>query len=390
MSKPSTKPNNPNFSSGPCAKRPGWTVEALKDALVGRSHRSKPGKARIKECIDLSKSILGIPDDYLVGIVPGSDTGAIEMAMWSMLGARGVDVLVWESFSKDWLTDIGKHLRLDDFRVFDAEYGKLPDVSKVDASSRDVVFVWNGTTSGVKVPHANWIPDDRAGLTFCDATSAVFAMDIPWEKLDVVTYSWQKVLGGEAAHGVLVLSPRAVKRLEDYTPSQRPLPKLFRMVKDGQINGDIFEGATINTPSMICVEDAIDSMKWAESIGGLEALIERSNANLGAFEHWVETSDWVDFLAEKKEIRSNTSICFKIVDPDYLALSEADQASVAKSIGTLLDQEGIAYDIGAYRDAPAGLRVWGGATVETSDIEALIPWLDWAYANLKQQFKKAA
>lgn len=375
--KPENRPQNPNFSSGPCAKRPGWTVDVLRDALVGRSHRSKPGKTRIHEVIERSKSILGIPADYLCGIVPASDTGAVEMALWSLLGARPVDMLAWESFGKGWVTDVQKQLKLDDCRTFIADYGQLPDLSQVDWS-HDVVFTWNGTTSGVRIPNGDWIAADRAGLAICDATSAVFAMEMPWEKLDVVTWSWQKVLGGEGAHGMLVLSPRAVERLESYTPD-RPLPKIFRMTKGGKVDTSIFEGSTINTPSMLCVEDAVDSLQWAASIGGTKAMIGRSQANLAAIAAWVETSSWAAFLAEEESIRSSTSICLKIVDPRYNKLDGAEQAAKAKAMVSLLDKEDVAYDIGSYRDAPPGLRIWGGATVETSDIEALLPWLDWAY-----------
>ena len=379
MTKPSVYPQNPNFSSGPCAKRPGWTIEALQTALVGRSHRSKPGKARLEETIQRSKAILGMPADYLCGIVPASDTGAIEMALWSLLGPRGVDLLGWESFGKGWITDVQKQLKLTDCRSFTADYGQLPDLSQVDWQ-RDVVFTWNGTTSGVCVPNGDWIAADRAGLSICDATSAVFAMAMPWDKLDVVTWSWQKVLGGEAAHGMIALSPRAVERLESYKPSW-PLPKIFQMTKGGKVDRSIFEGSTINTPSMIAVEDALDGLKWAESIGGLPALLARSQANLDAMAAWVDRTPWVAFLAERPDSRSNTSICLKIVDPAYTALSEAEQAAKAKKLADLLDKEGVAYDIASYRDAPPGLRIWGGATVETSDIAALLPWLDWAYAQ---------
>lgn len=348
---------------------------------MGRSHRSKPGKAKLKAVIDQSKSILGIPEDYYCGIVPASDTGAIELALWSLLGARGVDMLAWESFGRAWVTDVQKHLKLSDCRPYLADYGHLPDVSQVDFS-RDVVLTWNGTTAGVKVPNGDWIPDDREGLVIADATSAVFAMEMPWSKLDGVTWSWQKVMGGEAAHGMIVLSPRAVERLETYTPAW-PLPKIFRLVKKGKLDSAIFEGATINTPSMLAVEDALDGLRWAEGIGGLPGLIARSQANLTAIAAWVDRTDWVDFLAVDPATRSNTSICLKIVDPWYQDLPADDQAQKAKQIVTLLDQEGVAYDIGAYRDAPPGLRIWGGATVETSDIEALLPWLDWAFAVVK-------
>ncbi len=387
MNKPTAKPANPCFSSGPCTKRPGWSLEALSDAAVGRSHRAKIGKAKLKEVIDRSKAVLGIPDDYLVGIVPASDTGAFEMAMWTMLGERGVDACAWESFGEGWVSDIQKQLKLDDLRTFNVGYGQLPDFSKVN-THRDVVFTWNGTTSGVKVPNADWIDDNRSGLTMCDATSAVFAMDLPWDKLDVTTWSWQKVMGGEGAHGMIVLSPRAVKRLESYNP-RWPLPKIFRLTKGGKLISGIFEGATINTPSMLAVEDAIDGLKWAESIGGLNALIKRSEANLAAIKNWVAKTSWVDFLAEKEETLSNTSICLHIVDQDYLQLSPQEQQDGVKKIVSMLEAEGIAYDIGAYRDAPAGLRIWGGATVETSDIEALLPWIDWAF-NQQNGNAKAA
>lgn len=380
MTKPTIYPQNPNFSSGPCAKRPGWRVDVLQSALVGRSHRSKPGKARLQEVIERSKAVLGMPADYLCGIVPASDTGAVEMALWSLLGARGVDLLGWESFGKGWITDVQKQLRLSDVRSFTADYGQLPDLSQVDWQ-RDVVFTWNGTTSGVRVPDGEWIAADRSGLSIGDATSAVFAMPMPWDKLDVVTWSWQKVLGGEAAHGMIALSPRAVARLESYKPSW-PTPKIFQMTKGGKVDLSIFEGSTINTPSMIAVEDALDGLTWAESIGGLPTLLARSNANLAAIAAWVAQTPWVDFLAERAEIRSNTSICLKIVDPAYTALAENDQATKAKRLADLLDKEGVAYDIGSYRDAPPGLRIWGGATVETSDIEALLPWLEWAYAQV--------
>jgi phosphoserine aminotransferase len=380
MTKPSVVPKNPNFSSGPCAKRPGWTVDVLQSALIGRSHRSKPGKARLQEVIDRSKAVLGMPTDYLCAIVPASDTGAIEMALWSLLGPRGVDLLGWESFGKGWITDVQKQLRLPDTRAFTADYGQLPDLTQVDWQ-RDVVFTWNGTTSGVRVPDGDWIAADRAGLAICDATSAVFAMPMPWDKLDVVTWSWQKVLGGEAAHGMIALSPRAVARLESYKPTW-PMPKIFQMTKSGKVDLSIFEGSTINTPSMIAVEDALDGLKWAESIGGLPALLARSNANLAALADWVAQSSWAAFLVDRPEIRSNTSICLKIVDPAYTALAENDQAAKAKRLADLLEKEGAAYDIASYRDAPPGLRIWGGATVETSDIQALLPWLDWAYAQV--------
>lgn len=388
QTKPGVKPAVPNFSSGPCAKRPGWNVDVLSDALVGRSHRSSEGKARLAEAIDLTRSILGIPDDYRIGIVPASDTGAVEMALWSMLGARGTDVLAWESFGKGWVTDIVKQLKLDDVRVLEAGYGQLPDLSSVDPS-RDTVFTWNGTTSGVRVPNGDWISDDREGLTICDATSAVFAMSLPWNKLDVTTWSWQKVLGGEAQHGVLVLSPRAVERLESYTPAW-PLPKIFRLTKGGKLIEGVFRGETINTPSMLCVEDVLDAMKWAEKLGGLKGLIERSEANLSSISKWVSTSNWAAFLAEDEVNRSCTSICLKFTDPSIAALPEEEQAAFAKQVTGLLAVEGVALDIGAYRDAPPGLRIWGGATIETADIDALLPWLDWAFSQCAGSLKTAA
>ena len=379
--KPTVRPVNKNFSSGPCSKRPGWSVAALEGALVGRSHRAKVGKARLKEVIDRSKTVLGLPEGYLLGIVPASDTGAVEMALWSLLGARGVDALAWESFGEGWVTDIVKQLKLPDVRTLKADYGRLPDLTQVDFS-HDVVFTWNGTTSGVRLSNADWIPDDREGLTICDATSAVFAMEMPWDKLDVVTYSWQKVLGGEAAHGVLILSPRAVERLESYAPPW-PMPKIFRMTKAGKLNAAIFQGDTINTPSMLCVEDALDGLKWAEGLGGTAGLIARSEANLAAVAAWVARTPWVDFLAVEPATRSCTSICLKVVDPWFTALPAEDQAAKFKKIVSLLDSEGAAYDVGSYRDAPPGLRLWGGATVETTDLEAAFPWLDWAYEEMK-------
>jgi phosphoserine aminotransferase len=385
--KPTQTPKNPCFSSGPCAKRPGWSLDVLKDAALGRSHRAKIGKSKLAEVIERSRKALGIPAAYVLGIVPASDTGAVEMALWSLLGERGVDVLAWESFSSGWAGDCKNQLRLKDLRVFKADYGKLPDLHQVDWA-RDVVFTWNGTTSGVRVPNGDWIAADRAGLSICDATSAVFAMEIPWEKLDVVTWSWQKVLGGEGAHGMIALSPRAVQRLETFTPD-RPLPKIFQMTKSGKLIGGIFQGETINTPSMLCVEDALDSLKWAESIGGLPALIARSNGNLKAIENWVAQSLWAAFLAEEKPSRSSTSICLKIKDPAFTSLSADEQSVHAKAIVSVLEKERAAYDVGAYRDAPVGLRIWGGATVETSDIQALLPWLDWAYGQAKAAFGEA-
>jgi phosphoserine aminotransferase len=378
--KPQARPRDPRFSSGPCTKRPNWTLDNLKNASLGRSHRSGEGKARLKEVIDRSRAILGIPDDWRIGIVPASDTGAFEMAMWSMLGARGIDTFAWESFGAGWVTDIEKQLKLKDLRKFDAGYGEVPDFAQADPA-RDIIFTWNGTTSGARVPNADWIRDHREGLTFCDATSAVFAMDLPWKKLDVVTWSWQKVMGGEAAHGMLVLSPRAVERLQTYTPPW-PLPKIFRMTSGGKLIEGIFRGETINTPSMLCVEDAIDGLKWAEEIGGLKALIARSEGNLKSIADWVARTDWVDFLAGDPKSRSCTSVCLKVVAPWFEALSDDEKAAAAKKIVKLLDDEGAAYDVEGYRDAPPGLRVWAGATVEQSDLEALFPWLDWAVATV--------
>jgi phosphoserine aminotransferase len=385
MVKPANRPQSPNFSSGPCAKRPGWSVEVLNNALLGRSHRSRLGRERLKEVITRTKSILGIPETYVCGIVPASDTGAIELAMWSLLGARGVDMVAWESFGSSWVTDVQKQLKLSDCRTIKADYGVLPDLSQIDCD-HDVVFTWNGTTSGVKTPNGDWISDNRQGLTIADATSAVFAMDIPWSKLDVVTWSWQKVMGGEAAHGMIVLSPRAVERLESHTPAW-PLPKIFRLTKGGKLEKSIFEGDTINTPSMLCVEDALDGLKWAEQLGGLSALIQRSEANLKAIADWVDATAWVDFLAVDPSTRSNTSICLKIADPWFNALTLEEQAKGIKKMVALLESEQVAYDIASYRDAPPGLRIWGGATVETADIEALLPWLDWAYAETKSALK---
>ncbi len=379
--RPAVRPARPFFSSGPCAKRPGWTVEALNDALLGRSHRSKPGKAKLKDAIDRTRAVLGVPDDYRIGIVPASDTGAVEMAMWSLLGPRPVDLLAWESFGEDWVTDAVKQLKLKDTQLYKAGYGELPDLTQANPK-HDIVFLWNGTTSGVRVPNGDWIADDRDGLTICDATSAAFAMDLPWDKLDVVTFSWQKVLGGEAAHGMLILSPRAVTRLEAYSPHW-PLPKIFRMTKGGKLNEGIFQGETINTPSMLALEDYLDALKWAESVGGLEGLIARADANLAAMADFVKRSDWLGFLATDPATRSNTSVCLKITDPWFTKLTPEAQADAAKKIASLLDKEGVAFDIAAYRAAPPGLRIWCGATVETSDLQALMPWLDWAWAQVK-------
>lgn len=379
--KPVRRPADPNFSSGPCAKRPGWSLAALEGALLGRSHRSKPGKAKLEEVINLTRAVLGIPADYRIGIVPASDTGAVEMALWSLLGPRGVDMLAWESFGAEWVTDVVKQLRLSDVRTLTAPYGALPDLSAVDFS-RDVVFTWNGTTSGVRVPNGDWIAADRQGLTICDATSAAFAMDLAWDKIDVATWSWQKVLGGEAAHGMLVLSPRAVERLEGFQPD-RPLPKIFRLTKGGKLIEGIFKGETINTPSMLCVEDAIDGLRWALSVGGLPALIRRSEQNLRLVTEWLQGSGaWAKFLGEQAESRSCTAICLTFADP---ALSAEQAAALSKKIVALLENEGVAFDIGSYRDAPSGLRLWGGATVENEDMEALLPWLDWAYAQARAE-----
>ncbi|HEY8610559.1 MAG TPA: phosphoserine transaminase [Roseomonas sp.] len=381
--RPQERPANPRFSSGPCAKRPGWSLAALEGALLGRSHRAKEPHARIAEVIERSKSVLGMPGDWRLGVVPASDTGAVEMVLWSALGPRGVDVLVWESFSKEWATDIATQLKLGDARIREAPYGKLPALDPVDLA-RDVVFVWNGTTSGVRLPNAGFISDGREGLAICDATSAAFAMRLPWEKLDIVTWSWQKVLGGEGGHGMLALSPRAVARLESFEAG-RPLPKIFRLTKGGRLIEGIFKGDTINTPSMLCVEDALDGLRWAESIGGLDALIARSEANLAAVADWVASSGWADFLAEDEATRSCTSICLKITVPWFAAMDAAGQARAAKRLAAILEEEGVALDIASYRDAPPGLRIWGGATVETSDIEALLPWLDWAFAELAME-----
>ncbi len=380
--KPADRPQNPCFSSGPCAKRPGWSVGALDRALVGRSHRSKEGRARIKEVSDRSRQLLGVPDDYRIGLVPASDTGAVEMSLWSLLGPRGVDILAWESFGQGWVTDVVKQLRLPDVRVLAADYGQLSDLSQVDFG-RDVIFTWNGTTSGVRVPNAEWIPDEHEGLVICDATSAVFAMDVPIAKLDVVTYSWQKVLGGEGQHGMLILSPRAVQRLESYVPSW-PMPKIFRMTKGGKLSEAIFQADTINTPSMLCVEDALDGLRWAEGIGGLPELVRRSKANLAAVTEWVARTPWVEFLAEDPAMRSSTSMCLKLVEPWFKGLSVDDQAKVPKKVASILEAEGVAYDIASYRDAPSGLRLWGGATVLKSDLALLFPWLDWAYEEAKK------
>ncbi|MGA2952877.1 MAG: phosphoserine transaminase [Caulobacteraceae bacterium] len=378
LATPAMRPARPHFSSGPCAKRPGWSPENLSSAILGRSHRSSPGKARLKAAIDQTRAVLQVPADYLIGITPGSDTGAVEMALWSLLGPRPVQVLAFESFGKDWVTDVVKQLKLP-AETLEAPYGQLPDLSKVRADA-DLVFTWNGTTSGVRVPNADFIAADRDGLTICDATSACFAQALDWPKLDVVTFSWQKALGGEAAHGVLILSPRAVARLESHTPAW-PMPKLFRMTKGGKLNAEIFEGSTINTPSMLCVEDYLDALRWAAGIGGLAELKARADANLGVLEAWVAKTPWVDFLAAERAIRSNTSVCLKVVDPAVEALPADGQAAFAKRLAQALEKEGVALDIGGYRDAPPGLRIWCGATVEQDDLEALTPWLDWAFAQ---------
>jgi phosphoserine aminotransferase len=379
--KPSVYPHNPQFSSGPCAKRPGWSLDSLRGAFLGRSHRAKAPKAALAEVIDRSRAILGLPADWKLGILPASDTGAFEAAMWSMLGARGADVLAFESFSEGWATDAVKQLKID-ARVLTAPYGKLPDLTAIDPA-RDLVLAWNGTTSGVKLPNADFISAGREGIVLCDATSAAFAMDLPYDKLDVITWSWQKVLGGEGAHGMMALSPRAVARLESYKPAW-PLPKIFRLTKGGKLIDGIFVGETINTPSMLCVEDALDGLRWAESIGGLAGLKARSEANLAAVAAWVAESDWAAFLAEDPATISNTSICLKIVAPWFTALAPEGQAAAAKKLASLLEKEKAALDIGAYRDAPPGLRIWGGATVETADIKALLPWLDWAAEQVRE------
>jgi phosphoserine aminotransferase len=388
LEKPGVRPRNPLFSSGPCTKRPGWKPEVLAQALVGRSHRGKEGKARLKYALDQTRSLLGLPPDYRIAIVPGSDTGAFEMAMWSLLGARGVDVLAWESFGHGWVTDVVKHLKLNNVRVVQADYGELPDLSQVDFE-RDVVFAWNGTTSGVRLPNADWIPHDRQGLTLVDATSAIFAQPIDWEKTDVVTYSWQKVLGGEAAHGMLILSPRAVDRLESYVPPW-PLPKLFRMTKGGKLDRAIFEGETINTPSMLCVEDYLDCLRWAGTVGGLHGLTARADANASVIYEWIERTPWIANLAVDRATWSNTSVCLKIVDPDVMTLSDESQAAAAKDIAASLEREKVAYDIGSYRDAPPGLRIWTGSTVEADDLRALTPWLDWAFATTKERLSSVS
>ncbi len=380
---PGVRPVTPHFSSGPCAKRPGWTPQSLSDAALGRSHRAKIGKTKLKQAIDLTREILGVPADYRIGIVPASDTGAVEMAMWSLLGARPVTMLTWESFGDGWVTDVQMQLKLQDVTLLKAGYGELPDLSKVDFSN-DVVFTWNGTTSGVRVPNGDWIKADREGLTICDATSAAFAQKLDWQKLDVVTYSWQKALGGEAAHGMLILSPRAVERLLSYKPAW-PLPKIFRLTSGGKLIEGIFVGETINTPSMLCVEDYIDALNWGKSVGGLNGLVGRADANTKVLADWVAKTPWVDFLATVPATRSNTSVCLKVVDPAITALSAEAQADFAKKLVGLVEKEGAGFDLGAYRDAPPGLRIWCGATVESTDVAALTQWLDWAFATAKDQ-----
>lgn len=388
LSKPAQRPANPNFSSGPCAKRPGWSLQALADAPLGRSHRAKVGKTKLKQAIDLTREILQVPADYRIGIVPASDTGAVEMALWSLLGERGVDMVAWESFGAGWVTDVVKQLKLADTRLIEAGYGELPDLSKIDFD-RDVVFTWNGTTSGVRVPNGDFIPADRKGLTICDATSAAFAQRLDFDKLDVVTFSWQKVLGGEGAHGMLILSPRAVERLQTYKPAW-PLPKIFRLTSGGKLIEGIFSGETINTPSMLCVEDYLDALNWAKSIGGLDGLVGRADANFAALDAFVEKSSWLGNLAVVPATRSNTSVCLTIVDPEITALDADAQAAFAKNLVAVLEKEGVAFDIGAYRDAPSGLRIWAGATVEASDLQTLTLWLDWAFQSQKAALKQAA
>jgi phosphoserine aminotransferase len=385
---PGVRPVTPHFSSGPCAKRPGWSLQTLTDAALGRSHRAKIGKAKLKRAIDLTREVLEVPADYRIGIVPASDTGAVEMALWSLLGQRPVTMLAWESFGEGWVSDVLKELKLKDASVLKAPYGELPDLTKVDFAT-DVVFTWNGTTSGVRVPNANWIPANRQGLTICDATSAAFAQPLDFAKLDVVTFSWQKALGGEAAHGMLILSPRAVARLETYQPAW-PLPKIFRMTKGGKLNEGIFEGETINTPSMLCVEDYLDTLQWAKSVGGLKALIARADANTKVIADWVARTPWVEFLARVPATRSNTSVCLKVVDPAVTSLSGDAQSAFAKALAGAVEKEGAGYDLGHYRDAPAGLRIWCGATIEASDVEILTQWLDWAFAKTKDALPKAA
>ena len=388
LPKPAVRPANPNFSSGPCAKRPGWSLEALDISALGRSHRAKVGRSKLERAIELTREVLKVPADYRIGIVPASDTGAVEMALWSLLGARGVDMVAWESFGSGWVTDVVKQLKLTDARIIEAEYGRLPDLSSINFD-RDAVFTWNGTTSGVRVPNADFIPANRNGLTICDATSAAFAQRLDFSKLDVITFSWQKALGGEGAHGMLILSPRAVERLETYKPAW-PLPKIFRLTSGGKLSEGIFKGETINTPSMLCVEDYLDTLGWAKDIGGLDALVARADANFAVIDRFVAKSSWLGHLAVDPATRSNTSVCLSIVDPAIVALGADAQAAFAKGLVAALEKEGVAYDIGAYRDAPPGLRIWAGATVESSDLDALMPWLDWAFASQKSALKAAA
>jgi phosphoserine aminotransferase len=388
IAKPAVRPNNPRFSCGPCTKHPGWSLDRLGGALLGRNHRQPETQERLALALARTRQLLELPADYRAAIVPASDTGAVEMALWSLLGPRGVDVLAWEAFSREWVVDIVEQLKLPDTRALLAPYGDLPDLGQVDFD-RDVVFAWNGTTSGVRVPNADWIPADRKGLTICDATSAVFAQAIDWSKLDVTTFSWQKVLGGEAQHGILILSPRAVERLESYAPPW-PLPKLFRMTRDGKLMEDLFAGSTINTPSMLCLEDYLAALAWAESVGGLKGAIARSEANAGVIDAWVTRTPWIAYLARVPETRSNTSVCLKIADPDVLALPPEMRDGFPLAMADLLDREGVAKDIASYRDAPPGLRIWTGATVQKSDLEALMPWLDYAFAETRRTFAKAA
>ena len=386
---PAARPRVPNFSSGPCAKRPGWSLKALSDAPLGRSHRAKIGKDKLKLAIDLTREVLQVPADYRIGIVPASDTGAMEMAMWSMLGARGVDMLAWESFGSGWITDVVKQLKLQDVRLFEAPYGELPNLKKVDTKNRDVVFTWNGTTSGVRVADASWIADDREGLTICDATSAAFAQRLDWQKLDVVTFSWQKVLGGEGAHGMIILSPRAVERLVTYKPAW-PLPKVFRMTSGGKLSEGIFVGETINTPSMLCVEDYVDALNWAKKVGGLDGLVKKVEGNARVLAKFVRENDWIDFLAVKPKTRSNTSVCLKFTDPAVTALPAEQQAAFAKQVVSIIEKAGAGYDLGHYRDAPPGLRIWCGATVQSRDLKALLPWVTYAFNEAKASLGKKA
>ncbi|EAQ35795.1 phosphoserine aminotransferase [Nitrobacter sp. Nb-311A] len=388
VAKPASRPDVPHFSSGPCAKRPGWTPQNLKDAALGRSHRAKIGKTRLKLAIDLTREVLEIPADYRIGIVPASDTGAVEMALWSLLGPRPVTAIAWESFGEGWITDVVKQLKLKDVAKLTAGYGEIPDLAKADPAS-DIIFTWNGTTSGVRVPNADWISATREGLTICDATSAAFAQPLDWAKLDVVTFSWQKALGGEAAHGMLIVSPRAVARLESYTPPW-PLPKIFRMTKGGKLIEGIFTGETINTPSMLCVEDYLDALNWAKSVGGLNGMIARADANAKVLSDWVAKTPWIDFLALDPAIRSNTSVCLKVVDSAITSLPSEAQADFAKKLVAAIEKEGAGYDFGYYRDAPPGLRIWCGATVEASNVALLTQWIDWAFAETKASLAKAA